>query len=306
MSIVNFAICADRNIEPGLHVTLYSALKSLALDSRAVAHLFLKDYDQEHLGSLKSTVAEFNERCEIRVYDIDKIDLGRGRGFHGTMVSYARIFIADIVECERIIYLDADLIVMTDLTSLSVRDLGGAALAAVSHSTLKNAWSHENALLLRLGLSDDLPYFNAGVLLIDVDAWKKNQLTEKCRSVIRKHGARLVTSDQSVLNAALSDQFVRLPLNYNVLCYPSDVYKTEPCDAIYHLVGSPKPWDLMGEFLHRGYPMFRKYLSMTNCKEYSSFRSLSVIKIERTLRLSRAYFRLIRSRLKDRRHYGSS
>ena len=84
--IIHLAICADRNMEIGLHVTLHSAMSSLIATSEAIVNLFLRNFYAKQIHVLNSTVREFGNRCKNNIYDVSKFDIGIGRGLHGNKI----------------------------------------------------------------------------------------------------------------------------------------------------------------------------------------------------------------------------
>lgn len=294
--MIHIAIAADMNIEAGLHVTLYSAIKSLS--ESAVVHLFLKDFSFEAIERLGGTVSEFSHNCELRMYDATQIDTGQGKGLHQNKMPYVLLSIPELVSCERIICLDADLLITTDLKELFDLELGGCTVGAVGTVPLKYSWGKERDFLLSVGIDDESIYFNSGVLLIDTREWKKRRITQVSLDLASKHSKQLHTADQTVLNAVLKDQILYLPTKYNVFCFPeTPPIDIEEMDGIYHFVGSPKPWDLMGEFLHASYPAFRKYLAKTRLADYRSYKGLRLNRLKRSFRIAGPYVRIIRVRV---------
>ncbi len=300
MTTIHFAICADRNMEIGLHVTLHSAMSALNLGSEAVAHLFLKDFDTKRVHALHSTLQEFGSRCRVITYDAAKIDVGKGKGFHGNKMPYVLFQIPHLVNAERVLCLDADLLIATDLTDLFQWDLAGEAIGMVCRLAVKRCWSRERDFLLSVGVSDEAAYFNTGVVLIDVKEWERRDLTNKCLDFAALHAPQLHTADQTVLNAVLRDRVVLLPSKYNIPHHPTrSALELPSANGIHHFVGSPKPWDFMGEFLHISYPAFHRHLALTHYKNYKSFKNLSAPQCVRAMRISHFYYKTIKARLRN-------
>ena len=70
--------------------------------------------------------------------------------------------------------LDADMIVNGPIIDLYNTDLGNAAIGAVIDQSCDDI-RHYN----RLGLDSDKGYFNAGLLLINLNLWKKENCPQK-------------------------------------------------------------------------------------------------------------------------------
>jgi lipopolysaccharide biosynthesis glycosyltransferase len=143
-----------------------------------------------------------------------------------------------------------------------------------------------------LGLDEEAKYFNCGVLLIDLQHWRALEITKKCFEFIEKYPRQLIVADQTVLNWVFYEsQFLELDSSYNIALYPTSkpVTPVSAASKIFHFVGSPKPWDFLGEILHSNYSFFEGVLSKTALRRYKSYRGLTFSRAKRTLRLGRAY-----------------
>lgn len=60
-------------------------------------------------------------------------------------------------------------------------------------------------------------YFNAGLLLIDLDKWRKINAEQGCLTFIAQHQGRVTHHDQGVLNGLFHQDVSILPLKYNVM-----------------------------------------------------------------------------------------
>ncbi|KAL0458040.1 UNVERIFIED_CONTAM: putative galacturonosyltransferase-like 4 [Sesamum latifolium] len=101
-------------------------------------------------------------------------------------LNYARIYLADILpqEVRRLIYLDSDLVMVDDVAKLWEVDLKEKVLAAPEycHANLTNYftdafWSDPE--LSRTFEGRKPCYFNTGVMLMDVEKWRKGGYSQK-------------------------------------------------------------------------------------------------------------------------------
>lgn len=123
---------------------------------------------------------------------------------------FARLLCGEIFcnrDIDKIIYLDCDTLVMSSLDDLWATDLKGNLVAAVNESM---GVLHKRAI----GLNDGLPYVNSGVLLIDVNNWKKYSIDKKILDYISKHG-KLEYPDEAALNNVLQNRILLLKPKYN-------------------------------------------------------------------------------------------
>lgn len=138
------------------------------------------------------------------------------RSWRGSSVQYVYACICDVFpRLDRILWLDGDVVCCGSMRELWETDMGEACLAAGLDCTPF------------LALHVDKPfyntpyYFNAGVLLFDLNNCHRHELQQRCRNVLRGYGAKLEYCDQSMLNLALPPKLVhRLDLRWN---YPAGV-----------------------------------------------------------------------------------
>ena len=96
-----------------------------------------------------------------------------------TSTTYHRLLLPRLLpeEVTRAIWLDCDLLVTTDLVRLWETDLGGFHLLAVRDSVVPQVSSPYGIRRWReLGLPRSAPYFNAGVMLVDVNRWRDDDI----------------------------------------------------------------------------------------------------------------------------------
>jgi lipopolysaccharide biosynthesis glycosyltransferase len=149
-----------------------------------------------HLATMLLSFVENNERHRTRIFvlcdgsltgreklavmfDRHRVDLslisiedsflqGLFVSYHIARVAYARLLMGELLppEIDRVIYLDCDLIIRGDLSDLWNVNLEGKTVVAVREVT-DYIWHS------KLGLPPGAPYFNNGVMLIDLDRWRK-------------------------------------------------------------------------------------------------------------------------------------
>ena len=159
-------------------------------------------------------------------------------------------------DADRVLYLDADLLVEESVAPLWDMELGDSVLAAVSNVPEL----HEKPYVERPELGGD-PYFNAGVLLLDLAAIRHEGLGERLRRHAVQHAARLRWRDQDALNEVLHDRRLALHPRWNcmnaVMLFdwadeyfaPGEVEQARRRPAIRHFEGPTfnKPWHLLAE-----------------------------------------------------------
>lgn len=131
-------------------------------------------------------------------------------GDHVTTAAYYRVACADLLpkEVTRVIYFDCDIIVNTDLRELWDTPLDGAPCGVVADSFYVEGRK-------RLEISTD--YFNSGMMLIDVDAFRRLGVSEACFNLLKSDSDRIKFHDQDLLNIVIGEMALRLPLRWNML-----------------------------------------------------------------------------------------
>ena len=177
---------------------------------------------------------------------------------------------------QRILYLDGDTIVRGSLKELWDTDLKGCAIGA----SLEPTYAHDKKEIIGL---KGMPYYNAGVLLIDLDNWRNNKVGEEIISFYSSYNGRLFSNDQDAINGSQKGKIYTLSPKYNYynifdqypysflsrLCDYSYVNKEMFGEArenpvIVHYLGEERPWRIGNH--HRFKSDYNQYLNMTPWK----------------------------------------
>jgi len=151
---------------------------------------------------------------------------------------YSRIFIADLLpeDTGNILYLDCDTLVADSLSELFKTDMGGNPIALapdVVHLAYKRV----------ISLPQEKPYYNTGVALINLDAWRRSRCAERLMDELRAPHGRNPLGDQDIIVRILNDEIVPLERRWNFLSqYFLLRCKEKP--SIYHFSGNTlgRPW----------------------------------------------------------------
>lgn len=171
---------------------------------------------------------------------------------HFTVEVYYRIFVSKLVpdSLERILWLDADLVVDKDITEFYEQDFQGKSLIVCREQlVMMNNFRNEE-----LGLSENVVYFNSGVILFNLAKIRNYFDEEKVAQMIREKRDILLLPDQDILNILYCGDVLYAPdeMNYQFYQYFEKRYKhldKRNKDAvIYHFVGSSKPWKKIYKF----------------------------------------------------------
>lgn len=187
-----------------------------------------------------------------------------------TSAIFDRLFIPEVLkEYKKIIQLDADMVVLGDISKLFNEDTGNCYIGCVQDRFVRQHISDRDTVWLRdveglkgydwasytrdyLKMKHPENYFNAGMMLMNLELMRKDKISPKLVAYLLEHQP-LALCDQDVLNAVIGDKKKLLSprwnfvIDYSIL-HPGDAYSREGREHPYIL--HRKLWD--GHFL-RGY-----------------------------------------------------
>ena len=252
----------------GLAVALCSALRGLSLLGDAPMVYVLDGGIRERSWSkLQKSVMGVRPDCTLRRL---QPDLGTFAGlpqdWGSSVMAYARLALPALVDEERILYIDSDLIVQGNLAELWEMDLGDAVMAAAIDVTAKDLG---NAKLptRELGLPESAPCLNSGLLVMNVKRWRDSNVTANALAYLRQWPDHALNWDQSALNVVLYGRWKMLDARWNTPAWLADCGR-EGCSLeapVLHFVGPHKPW-LFGYHTSPSARIFFQWLDRTAWK----------------------------------------
>ena len=177
---------------------------------------------------------------------------------------YYRTAIARLIpaDCRKLIYLDVDVIVRGDIAELFNISLDGKTVGAVADCFQDLRREHLRKLCRSVQLLEEpekLMYFNSGVILIDLDLWRKRGIEEKLLNFIRENPDKLWFADQDALNVVFLNDCKELAIKYNFIAAAivEEAYEhNEPDPFIIHFAAGGKPWYILSALPYRSEYMY--------------------------------------------------
>jgi lipopolysaccharide biosynthesis glycosyltransferase len=186
------------------------------------------------------------------------------RGSHAT---YLKLFAFESLpdEIARILYIDSDTIVTGDVTCLMDIDMRGNCIAM----TQTNIMFFREILRFGAGHPQAIPFFNGAVILVDLDKWKRENVSKTF--ITRMEKGAFVVSDEDFLNVMFHNRILRLHQKFQ--SYPPLVVSTqelkeaEADPRIRHCLkfGGERPWDKGATHLFT--PLYDEYLAASPWKD---------------------------------------
>lgn len=177
-----------------------------------VVYLFHRDLQEQDCQELQALVSMYPNK-ELQ---ITRLEAEHTAGLNPTeklpIETYFRIVAIDLLpeELDRILYLDVDMIIKKPLDDLYRMDFEGKA-AVVCQDIYGYIYGASQESERRLGLSHSDRYFNAGVMLLNLLAFREQQLAKKTLDFIYSHESILKWEDQDALNVVLEGNLKFVP-----------------------------------------------------------------------------------------------
>ena len=260
---------------------------------------------------------------EISQYITDKIkeQFYVNPDSHFTKSTYYRMLLAEIFpNLNRIIYLDCDVVVLSDISELYKIELDGHCLGATLDPEMNRLMFEQrnnqefwrSYLVEVLGLENPYEYFQAGVLVMDLEKMRRENFFAQCIDKLREIPKPRIV-DQCILNSVLCGRVKNIDLSWNVewviplrrseLAHylPADIYvnyiNARKNPKIIHYCGDFKPWrspncELAYHFWHyaRKTPFYEKIL-FSNIENNSKKYTIDLIKkIKNSSKIKRKYY----------------
>lgn len=180
--------------------------------------------------------------------------------------TYVRLFLFYFLppSVKKAIYMDVDTIVLEDIAALWQIDLKNYPLAAVCDKIkLVSEPDHGIRNYESLGLSPDTKYFNSGIMVVNLEAWKDGLYTRQVFKVIEDNRAFIKYPDQYGLNVVFANNWLELDKRWNHFASQ----KIEDAAYVIHFI-SIKPLYVGYNFDEECKKIFYSYLSMTPWRSY--------------------------------------
>jgi lipopolysaccharide biosynthesis glycosyltransferase len=271
---ISIAFACDDNYAKHVAVVMQSIFANAAPGDRHEFHILTMGLTSETERRLRSVVA--GSGGTLTVHQIAEKNLISFPNNRQTLNAYLRLFLPEILpDHNKVLYLDADLLVFTSLSSLWQHSLDKFAIAAATDSMFYFTGSAEE-YFHTLNLSSEHRYFNSGVMLLNLEFLREFKLLKKILEWVTDNAHLMVHSDQDALNAILIDKVNYLHVAWNLqipLIYPvrfgwgstQELFEAVTKPAIIHYVTGRKPWLRQYKLPYQN--LYFQYLAQTPWKD---------------------------------------
>lgn len=241
---------SDKN--PGLSFDVYIICPDISEENKnKLQNQFINENNEKDAGCLINII--FPDMRDEITNEIN--DMSSRLVKSANSIVLLRLYASDILpdSMQQILYIDVDTIVASSLEELAKMTLDDdTALAAVKDLVRYDDYS-------RLGLDESKHiYFNAGIMLLNLDYWRRNNIGKKCLDLLLKYSTLYYLPDQDALNVVCQGHVHYLHPKYNCLIFFyarreflktrvrkeefDNVIEAAKSPAIIHYVFVNKPW----------------------------------------------------------------
>lgn len=273
---MNIVFCADYGVLHALHVAAYSVLNRMDQTGEETKFFIISDkFDQSDIDKLAETLRKTGKKFQVELVRLDPKVFAGFKPLNGSLAAYYKLVIPQLINLDRFLYLDTDILCDVDLSPLKDVPMEGVAVAWVSEAPMDKAFDRKVAL--DLGNNPDHLYFNSGVLLVNAIEWKKQDVTARTLDYLT-HNEALIR-EQSALNVVLHKRTIPIDEKYNSLSnmrkhWPDLIKPLGQINRLIHFADYPKPWDFMGEVVHPQFSLWREILKQTVMSDFRTWYSL--------------------------------
>lgn len=281
---MHVAFCVNDGYAQYIMVTIKGLLEN---NSNPIVIHVLSDYISErNVARLKDLVSSY-PFAELNVVIVDDSKL-RGLKDTWTIYTWYRVLLPEILDKDvhRVLYLDADVLVAGNIGELFRLDMTGKAIAGTIDFQSKDISTYK-----RCGYEPEKEYVCAGIMLMNLDYWRKHDIANQVVRWGRDNNDRIQFPDQDSINYNCRNAKILLPLKYDIVDgffhddyyyknYPQELRECVESPVIIHYAGQA-PWvvELSNHLLQDEWEKYNRALKKPVKKVYQSkgFLKIKVI-----------------------------
>ncbi len=288
--MLNILYFFNEKYVPYAGVSIVSLLENNKTVNKITIYMLGEGVSEESQQKLTEQIRKYGRNAvyiDAEAY-IEKMKASGINEYRGAYAPNLKLVVSWFVpeDVERILYLDCDTIVMRNLEVLNAFDLHHKPIGMCKDSMCKE---HK----MEIGFSEKDAYYNSGVILYDMNTWRKQKCTEQMVEHLRNVRCHYMAPDQDMINIVMKDNIEDMGPAYNLQpmhsvysyemynkYFGSEAYYTKneieaavSCPMIYHtfryLGGFPWHKDCM----HPNTDVFDRYMAISEWADYEKQES---------------------------------
>ena len=235
----------DDNYAPFLAVTFKSILDNASKDFSYKFYVLttnlsssyekrIKEFESEDVKIefifLKETIEKIKAKFHLRDYY--------------SIETYYRFFIANMFpQYDKVLYCDCDVIVLGDIAELYNHNIDNYLVGACPEEVMTEVKIFGDYVEQALDVECE-KYFNAGVMLMNLKAFREENIEEKFFDMLQKYTFR-VTQDEDYLNVLCKGKVKLFHLGWNKTAFKNEKFNDKDLKLIHYKIHW-KPWHYDG------------------------------------------------------------
>jgi 5'-AMP-activated protein kinase catalytic alpha subunit len=178
--------------------------------------LIIEEFTDENKNVIKSVEEKHNQSCEIIFINMADKYKGEKTDKRIKTPAYYKLSLHDLLpNINRIIWLDGDTGVFGDLTELINLDM--------KDNYIMGFWDSVPEAINKFGIPNST-VLCTGVLLMNLDALRKNNMTEKFNNFMVDQKENINQHDQTIINVVCQENIGLLPPRYGMWCFEGKIH----------------------------------------------------------------------------------
>lgn len=253
---VNVAFTIDNNYPIYTMLAINSILRNNYSSSNYHFYIIENNITEQNKKRMQKFISKVNKThsCESEIefihIDTDTIDKGQylfAFSNRITPIAIARIMLPKLLDVDRVIYLDGDILVTGDLKDLYTINLKGKPFGMAMNISQMGQSLEKRKINV---------YYNSGVILMDLKKCRQVKTVERMLTFLEKNMDRFLFNsekdkndkflypDQDLINIVLKNEIKQLPQRWNNQTI-AGVHMVDigyNPNSIIHYIGPVKPW----------------------------------------------------------------
>lgn len=269
---MNIALCTDEKYAYPCGVCITSILKNNK-DEECNIYILTPGLKENTIARFNLLAKTYHKKIEIIIID-DSLFANLKICPRFPISIYYRFLLPQLLKTEKVLYLDCDIIVTGNLRKLWDTDISNYACGVIEDQ-------NSDDITIQNRLEQYRDYFNSGVLLINLNYWRKNKTSSTLVDFISNNPEKCLYPDQDALNYILGDKVLFLEYRYNYqeqMLLPKEgqflhknkwknLLETKEIPTIIHYTGGIKPW-----IKNCSHPLKTEFIKYKNISNWNDFK----------------------------------
>lgn len=239
--IIPIFFACDDNFVKYTVVSIKSIMENASRDEKYIIHILHTDIREDMQGKIMAMSDDnFDIRFENVMNYLESVSEKLPIRDYYSKTTYYRMFIAEMFpEYDKAIYIDSDTVVLGDMAELYHHELGDNYVGAAHEQAMVQVDTYGRYVEEVMGI-DRNNYFNAGLMVINCEQFRKNHILEKFVELLGIY-TFVVTQDEDYLNLLCHNKVCFIEQQWNTEVFGEIGYDESEFKLLHYIMTS-KPW----------------------------------------------------------------